>query len=111
MHLRGTHCGCLSGKNQINRAQCRVKSGTASAGSGAEAEAEICAGAVSGKVHATSVEIRTARLFWNPAGTTATGNDWVSGVAGVTQQSRCWQPQHARTGLAGRKDVWADDIT
>lgn len=87
-----------------------MKIGTPGAGSGAEAEAEIWAGAVAGKVHATSVETGTDRLCWDPVGTTVTGNDWESGVAGVTQQSICWQSQHAQTGLAGRKDVWADDI-
>ena len=86
-----------------------MKSGTPSAGSGAEVEAETWVVAVAGKVHATSVEAGIEGLFWDPAGTTVTGNDWELGTAGVTQQSRCWQPQHARTALAGTKDVWADD--
>ncbi|MBP9901321.1 MAG: hypothetical protein KBH45_07675 [Verrucomicrobia bacterium] len=77
----------MSRKNQISRAQCRVKNGTPGAGSGAEAEAEIAAGAVMGKVHATSVGAGIDRLVCDRAGTMVTGTDSGSVAVGVTQQS------------------------
>ena len=81
-----------------------MKSGTPGAGSGAEAEAETWEVAVTGKVHATSVEAGIDRLFCDPAGTTVTGNDCGLGAAGVTQQSICLQSPHAQTALDGRKE-------
>ncbi|MEI2724200.1 MAG: hypothetical protein V9H26_11870 [Verrucomicrobiota bacterium] len=56
-------------------------------GSGAEAEAEIAAGAVMGKVHATSVGAGIDRLVCDRAGTMVTGTDSGSVAVGVTQQS------------------------
>ena len=85
-------------ENQINRAQCRVKSGTAGARNGAEAEEEICDGAVMGSVHITSIETSAEKSVGAPAGVGAMGNDCEFGVACVTQQG-LWHEQQLRAGL------------
>ncbi len=89
-----------------------MKSGTPGAKSGAEADAEIGAVAVVGKVHATSVVAKTYRLFWEADEATVAGSDWWSAGAGITQQSIWAQSPHAQLDLAGKKekDVGADAI-
>ena len=86
-----------------------MKSGTASAGSGAEAEEEICGDLLAGRVHATSAGAKSEKWFAEPPVAGATGGGWVSGAFVLTQQLRL-QSQQARPAVAGRKDVCADDI-
>lgn len=94
-------------ENQISRAQCRVKSGTASAESGAESEEEICEGTVAGKVQATTVATRAEKSCDALAEAGATGRGCELGAEGETQQDLLHE-QQPRAATAFAKFVGAD---
>lgn len=116
MHLRGTHCGRSGRKNQISRAQCRVKSGTAR-GEAERSVEETIPGAVAGKVHAIALARRAVKSIGALAETGVTGSGTASGVAGATQQQRqaSFGAQQLHTGsvevVRAVESVWADAIT
>ena len=94
-------------KNQISRAQCRVKSGTASAESGAESEEEICDGAVAGKVHVTSAGANSEKSCREPAAAGRVGGGCVAGAAARRSSPSCSHstrsPQCRQESRLGRR--------
>jgi len=85
MHLRGTHCGRSGRKNQISRAQCRVKSGTARDEVEALLAAETIAGAFTGNVHATTLVRTAAKSICALAAVGAAGTGTAAVAAFSTQ--------------------------
>ncbi len=95
MHLRGTHCVRSVGKNQISRAQSRVKSGTAFAKDGVTVGEAACESADSGRVHTANVERTAMKLFWEASGVVAAGSGCGADVDSVKQQHSAILPaQH-----------------
>lgn len=86
-----------------------MKSGTASARSGAESEEEICEGAVTGSVHITSIGTRAEKSVCALAGVGAMGRGCELGEDCVTQQALLHE-QQLRAGLPLADVTWADDI-
>jgi len=70
----------LRAKNQISRAQCRVKSGTPSAENGVPSKEEICKDRVVDSVHAMTVVTKAEKSFCVLAETGATGSGSELGV-------------------------------
>src|SRR5688572_325511 len=92
-HQRGTHYGRSGGKNQINRAQSRVKSGMRAAESGEEQAAEKTSASPGGRSHAgEAAKANWPRLSWIDGVGTAGGVAESTGFDCVTQQLR-WQEQ------------------
>ena len=85
MHLRGTHCGRSGRKTQISRAQSRWNSGIAKDEKELSVE-ETFAGAFSGSVHATSLEITVVKLTDVLMETDAAGRVIEAGADCSTQQ-------------------------
>ncbi len=93
MHLRGTHCGRSGRKTQISRAQSRWNSGIAKDEKELSVE-ETFAGAFSGSVHATSLEITAVKLMDVLMETDAAGRGIESGEDCSTQQQAFLGAQH-----------------
>ena len=107
MHRRGTHCGRSGRKNQISRAQCRVKSGTArDEAEGLPAE-ETIEGAPAGKVHATTLARMAVKSTCARADTGAAGTGTEAGAASSTQQQvfLVAQQGHFSGAAAGAESV------
>src|SRR6187549_3145680 len=86
MHLRGTHCGRSGRKNQISRAQCRVKSGTARDEADALSVEETIAGAAAGKVHAITLARTAVKSIGALTATGVAGSGVVVVADSSTQQ-------------------------
>ena len=95
MHLRGTHCGRSGRKNQISRAQCRVKSGTARDEADALSAEETIAGAAAGKVHAVTLARTAVKSIEALAETGVAASGVETGVASSTQQQAFLPEQQA----------------
>lgn len=85
MHLRGTHCVLSDGKNQISRAQCRVKSGTVRDEARLSVE-ETIAGVGVGRVQASTLGITVVKSIAALAETGAAGTGTAVGADCSTQQ-------------------------
>lgn len=73
-------------KNQISRAQCRVKSGTARAENGARWEEVTCEGKAVGSVHAMTTAAKAEKSFCVVAEIGATGSGCELGADDDRQQ-------------------------
>jgi hypothetical protein len=94
-------------KDQISRAQCRVKSGTASAEDGAESEEGICEGPAVGKVQATTVATSAEKSLGALAEIGASGSGCESGADCETQHDLLHE-QQPRVEAVRAKLVGAD---
>ena len=105
-----THHRRSIGKNQISRAQCRVKSGTTAAEMEGSVE-DTSASVVAGSVHAARLGMTAAKSMDALANTGAAGRGVGFGSDCSTQQQAFSGVQQSHGDSGGMEIDWADAIT